>query len=201
MPNEAIDEQAAGGIGNLAFYRMCSEFPFHGDVGQVRNKLMFISRVYSVARGLGGKWDQLAQAIVAKRDKLDEAIANAAREPFMCNAKAVVKAHRCLDKITCSTLTESGLPASGRASFASKYLHFHAPDAFPILDRFAVAGLRDRTPGFRAVKREAQPYEEFCERFEFYISSSGRAGDSLRHIDIELVELGRNLFTKKYREK
>lgn len=193
MPYEAIDEAAAGGIGNLAFYRMCGDFPSHGDLAQVRSKLIFISRVYSVARGLGGKWDQLAQAIVAKRDELDEAIANAACEPFLSNTEAVMKAHRCLDKITCSTLKKHGVSASGRASFASKYLHFHAPDAFPILDRFALAGLRYRTPGFRTLKRDAQPYERFCERFAVYASSQGAAARSLRHIDIELVQLGRSL--------
>ena len=200
MPHEAIYEQAAGGIGNLAFYRMCGEFPSHDDVARVRSKLIFISRVYSVSRGLGGKWDQLAEAIVLDCDKLDQAIAKAAGGPFMCNVKAVVKAHRRLDKITCSTLTKNGVSASGRASFASKYLHFHAPDAFPILDRFAVAGLKFRTPGFRTAKLDAQPYERFCERFAFYVSSSGRARDSLRHIDIELVELGRKLSTSKHRE-
>jgi hypothetical protein len=39
MPNETDTADAASGIGNLAFYRMCEEFPLHNDQDEVSDKL------------------------------------------------------------------------------------------------------------------------------------------------------------------
>lgn len=191
MPNEANLIAAAGGVGNLAFYRMCAEFSTHENVDYVRSKIMFISRVYSVSRGLGGQWDKLAKAIAKRHDKLDVLISAARSEPFPSSLKAACKAHAFLDRLTCTQLRNSGISASGRASFASKYLHFHAPDAFPILDTVASRGLRSLTPGFRTSLQKPAPYPRFCERLAHYVTGSGKSNTSLRHIDQQLLAAGR----------
>ena len=191
MPGETETADAAFGIGNLAFYRMCAEFPLHNDRDEVFNKLVFISRVYSVARGLGGEWDSLAKAIVQNGTKLDEKILRARKKPFFQNVDAVVKCHSYLDRLVCSRLAKAGQTAHGRASFASKYLHFHAPDAFPILDTLACSGLREQTRGFRTSLKEPTPYARFCERLAHYVQKDRLETISLRHIDTQLVKLGR----------
>ncbi|MBC2666583.1 hypothetical protein H7F51_13750 [Novosphingobium flavum] len=191
MPNETIDSIAAGGIGNLAFYRMCAECGTHDNIQHVRDKLVFISRVYSVSRGLGGQWDALACAMVDRFAKLGELIETAQRTFFPTSLKAACEAHAFLDHLTCTQLINSGISASGRASFASKYLHFHAPDAFPILDTVASRGLRSLTPGFRTGMQKPAPYPRFCERLAHYMAVNGKQGTSLRHIDQELLAAGR----------
>jgi hypothetical protein len=191
MPNETNDIIAARGIGNLAFYRMCAEHGTHDDVEHVRDKLVFISRVYSVSRGLGGQWDALAETLVDNFAKLDKLIEAARCAPFPTSRKAPCEAHAFLDRLTCTQLKNSGIAASGRASFASKYLHFHAPDAFPILDTVASQGLRSLTPGFRTSIQNPAPYPRFCERLAHYVAGSGKSGTSLRHIDQELLAAGR----------
>jgi hypothetical protein len=196
MPNETQDISAAGGIGNLAFYRMCSEFSTHGNKDYVRSKLQFISRVYSVSRGLGGQWDELAEAIVKTRKELDALIHAARVAPFLTNMPAVLKAHEELDRLTCETLVAADVPAKDRSSFASKYLHFHAPDAFPILDSFASKGLTSLTPGFRTSLENPSRYARFCERLAHYMTAEGKSAKSLRSIDTKLVKKGRALSEK-----
>jgi hypothetical protein len=193
MPNETDTADAASGIGNLAFYRMCEEFPLHNDQDEVSDKLVFISRVYSVARGLGGEWKALAKEIVQNGVKLDEKIAISRSKPFLHNIDAVTKCHSYLNELTCRVLSNAGQPANNRASFASKYLHFHAPDAFPIMDALACSGLRKRTQGFRTSLEEPTPYVRFCERLAHHVREKRLEAISLRHIDKQLVAVGREI--------
>ena len=193
MPNETVNKEAADGVGNLAFYRMCADFPDHRDENVVWQKVLFIARVYSVSRGLGGKWDALSKALVKHADKLDRKLAKARRLPFGVNMESVLKCHNFLDKLVCETIRGEARNVHGRASFTSKYLHFHAPDSFPILDQHALRGLQSLTaecPGYRA---DGPPYERFCKRFEYYLHSMGTQKESLRQIDTRLVDIGKQL--------
>lgn len=192
MPNEHIDAGSAWGIGNLAFYRMCFENPNHNDWEVVADKILFISRVYSVSRGLGGQWEPLTNAVVKNGDQLDRLINVARKSQFPRGLHAITSAHTFLDQLTCNTLKKAGLDAKGRASFASKYLHFHAPDTFPILDILALRSLKARTPGFRTQIGNPTPYERYCERLAYYIKDETRLQKvSLRHIDRELYLEGK----------
>lgn len=191
MPNEIRNMEAAQGIGNLAFYRMCAEYPNHDNREIIWDKILFISRVYSVSRGLGGEWAALAKAIQRKGAKLDAKITDARRLPFLRSIEKVIETHAYLDRIVCETLDSAGNVANGRASFVSKYLHFHAPDAFPILDTLAWAGLKQLTPGFRTAIEQPTPYARFCERFAHLMRAERLEKTSLRHIDQRLLALAR----------
>lgn len=191
MPNEIKSIEAARGVGNLAFYRMCAEYPNHDDREIIWDKILFISRVYSVSRGLGGEWEALAKAIQRKGTKLDAKIADARRLPFLRSIETVIETHAYLDRIVCKTLDSAGNVANGRASFVSKYLHFHAPDAFPILDTLAWAALKQLTPGFRTAIERPTPYARFCERFARLMRAERLEETSLRHIDHKLLALAR----------
>lgn len=196
MPRETTSTVAADGIGNLAFYRMCAEFPANDNVEQVFDKLLFIARVYSVARGLRGNWAELSKAIVKKTDDVDRRIEAAKRKAFPANMAAALEAHEFLDRIVCKTLRKCEGVAEqvhGRPSLVSKYLHFHAPDAFPILDADATRGLIKLTPGFRTSLDDPRPYDRFCERFAHFVRENGLRKMSLRHIDNELLRIGRGL--------
>jgi hypothetical protein len=59
--------------------------------------------------------------------------------------------------------------AEGKRSLASKYLHFHRPDIFPLFDQRAAVGIRRVTPrgkrsGKLAAKHPDAKYKAFCER-------------------------------------
>lgn len=178
MPDECERVEAAGGIGNLALYRLCAEFPGHDNQDYVRSKLQIISRFYSVSRGLGGKWDKLSEAFVKCEETLCSNIEAASAGPFLENCAQVQTAHKFVDSLTCRTLKKAKVKAKGRASFASKYLHFYAPDSFPILDSLALAGLKDATPDFRRTGASERPYELFCERLAYFIRKEGREKES-----------------------
>ncbi|WP_199555360.1 hypothetical protein [Sandaracinobacteroides hominis] len=170
---------------------MCDEFPLHDDVRIVKDKLVFISRVYSVSRGLGGRWGELSTSLYNCRHQIDEEIAERRRHQFINDVASVVKVHGMLNQIVCKTLGVHGHVAHGRASFSSKYLHFHAPDAFPIFDTLSWAGLRALTPGFRSEVPQPAPYHRFCERLSHYIGQGRAEQMSLREIDTILVQQGR----------
>ncbi|MCW2391955.1 hypothetical protein [Sphingobium sp. B11D3A] len=196
MPNESLDEIAAFGIGNLSFYRMCSDFRTHENFDRVSNKLIFISRVYSVARGLGGRWEEISNAIVSKSGEIDEMISAVSQYEFLENVDEVVRCHQYLDDIVCNTLREFEVNSVQRASFSSKYLHFHAPDSFPLLDSLAKTGLASLTQGFRTKLKSPKPYARFCERLEYFMTEQKLEGTSLRHIDTFLVDKGRSARAK-----
>lgn len=189
MPNEASNWQAAGSVGNFAFYRMCADFPSHNDQDAVAQKMLFIARVYSVARGLGKDYEKLAKAVCVSFAELDLLIDRAKERDFPDGMKRVLKCHAFLDDAVCGALKGGNRTVHGRASFCSKYLHFHAPDAFPIYDSFANEGLRSKTPRLR-FSGDTPPYTRFCTRFALYLNEHGR-GRSLRTIDSELTERGR----------
>lgn len=193
MPNESDTVEAAHGVGNLAFYRMCRDFPAHDQWEVVYDKVLFIARVYSVGRNMGGQWEAIAQAIVQIGAKLDKHLAELDGTLFPDNSKRVVKVHAMLDEAVCKALQTKGIDAKGRPSFASKYLHFHRPDAFPILDSLAKAGLASKTGDFKTKRCKPKDYPVFCERLAEYMKRPKIVGRSLRHIDTKLVTLGRHI--------
>lgn len=143
---------------------MCRDYPNHDKPELVRNKMIFIARVYSVARNMGGKWDEMANAVVCIHEELDHALNALDGSRFPDSVDAVISVHAMLDKGVCNVLKKNDTETPLRHSFSSKYLHFHRPDAFPILDSFAKLGLASKTPHFRTKLRKPTPYAAFCKR-------------------------------------
>lgn len=199
MPNEVTCEKAAFGIGNLALYRMCDGWPSHNDADHVQNKLIYISRVYSVSRNLGAQWESITASILNIGKELDAKLDALRTSKFPECRQATIEAHALFDKAVCTALINAGLDGKdgksvrGRPSLASKYLHFHAPDAIPILDSLAWAGLQSLTPRYRSgLKPEAPIYLRFTKRLEDFVASSSEwQSKSLREIDTDLVKIGR----------
>jgi len=195
------DADHAGGIANAALYAMCQRWPTHTNVSQTADKLKLISRFYEVSRNLGGAYEAIANALADPDIGIDNQLKNLQNSSFPKCKDLVVKLHRDLDDVVCKQIPSPRPDKSGkraglekrvqsRASFLSKYLHFHAPDAFPILDRHAEAALTKRSrlkDGEGALGR----YEKFCLRLERSIGSPDLRGLTLRQIDQILLAEGR----------
>ena len=80
---------------------------------------------------------------------------------------------------------EPGWKPRNHASFASKYLHFHRPNAFPIMDTFAKGGLRCARVG-----GSFNSYDDFCRGVVRYVENI-EEGWTPRSIDRHLVCRGR----------
>jgi hypothetical protein len=84
--------------------------------------------------------------------------------------------------------------AKGKRSLASKYLHFHRPDVFPLFDSQAAKGIGRVTPRKRISKLAAKDadakYKAFCERYLWFLETiRKRFGRRLspRHADTLLL--------------
>ncbi|SEP82439.1 hypothetical protein SAMN05428969_1071 [Devosia sp. YR412] len=156
------DLAAAGGLANTTLYRMAAENPGHADARLVADKLLVIGRVYSAAvtRGAGQRdhlneqlprklYDHLAERLVRVNSTLDGQLAqlNKIDRIDVDNLAAVVECHRFLNGELVQSIKDWQGPnrsreVQARDSFVSKYLHFHAPMAFFILDSLARNALR-----------------------------------------------------------
>lgn len=160
-------------MGNTVLYRMVRDYPDHKDPAIVQDKMLIIGRVYSasVTRGGGSKGEEseskadglyhhLAQAVVEKGDELDQMIeqCRSIERVSFENLETVAKVHQFLNGIIVASIKgwrgsggEGVRGVHGRISFVSKYLHFHAPMAFFILDSIVVETLKFlRMPRSRA---------------------------------------------------
>lgn len=87
--------------------------------------------------------------------------------------------------------------ATGKRSLASKYLHFHRPDIFPILDSRASGGIRKVTPDARQIPKLGAcsgdaAYLSFCARSAWLIQQVRRKFRirlSLRQLDNLLLAI------------
>lgn len=202
MAGESITAEAAGGIGNLALYRMCAETPFHEDCKAISDKVLVIGRVYaaSPARGMEaddqiGFIDSLAAHLHAYRDRLDPPLLGLQSRVFPECINEVIQLHKFVDEVIVrfsadwQTCRAQKRKVHARASFTSKYLHFHAPDAFPILDKYSELGVFTLQPKIRAPKLSR--YERFCNAVASLTHERGFAAGSLRTLDTDLVARGR----------
>ena len=114
------------------------------------------------------------------------------------NASKIARLHSrfvCeLRKLTAAWLSETNhmrkqekkdVKVRSNRSFVSKYLHFHLPNAFPILDSVAVAGLRENE-----IKVDAGNYEKYCQAI-LRFANDKMPGETLRAIDHCLYADGR----------
>jgi len=167
-PDWTRDAPAAGGMGNTVLYKMVQDFPNHSCPDIVRDKMLIIGRVYSAAvtRGAGlkgsevednegGLYGHLADRIVAKGGELDKRIDSCRNygRVNLANVHSVIEAHAFLNGIIVEGIkawrgqeSTSERNVWARASFVSKYLHFHVPMAFFILDSIVSATLKNLRP-------------------------------------------------------
>jgi len=159
------DFSAEGGYLNRTLYQMCSDKPLHDDVEIVAAKIQLIGRAYSVTPGRGaGKRNEngkrahfnrgLARHIVEYVRDLDQQIAEASNLGRISwhNLSRQTEIHDSFSSKVGAFACDCGIRANGRAirnrsSFASKYLHFHAPMAFFIQDSIIEAAIRNEEFG------------------------------------------------------
>lgn len=158
----AKDQGATGGFGNTVLYRMVAENPRHDVPGVIKGKMLIIGRVYSAAvtRGAGEKnnentnladnlYDHLAKTIMKKHKAIDECIGecNNMGRASSSNIRYIIETHSFLNGIIVDGINkwrkEGNREVNNRTSFTSKYLHFHAPMAFFILDSIVQKKLQE----------------------------------------------------------
>ncbi len=154
---------------NQVLYKMCIDTPHHDDAAVNAGKIIIIGRTYAASpqRGAGKAsnskddfFNEMGKAlqksdIDVRLEQIDSSLRfNQAMLP------AVVKAHEFLVSLLLEATrhwAEDGGTPREQQSFASKYLHFHRPNAFPIMDGRAKAGLRRHR--FRGAYSS---YDRFC---------------------------------------
>jgi hypothetical protein len=194
------DPETAGPFENQILYAMCRDNPAHGDPYVTAGKITAIGRIYAAApergAGSGREASPLAHAIGVRllNSPLDERLeAIAFAERFSeANRAQVVQAHQLLvDEVALATrawstaFDDEDRSPRNHASFASKYLHFHRPNAFPIMDSYAKAGLL-----CTGLNGPFDNYERFCAGFAKHIEDQV-LGWTPRSIDTRLVIRGR----------
>ena len=195
MPDEARSREAAGGYGNFVLYRMCADEPGHDDLAVVRSKARTIAKVYEVSRNLGKDYTLIAKVLCAKKLALDDLLKDLSRAEFSEETLSlIVNAHQKVDMALCRKLEakSDNRAVHSRASFVSKYLHFHRPDTFPILDSIAEKDLQSRVgrlprSEFGLTGKSAR-YERFCRGILVLQSAKKFRTKSLREIDDILLD-------------
>lgn len=211
MHLEAQNIDAAGGYGNFILYRMCAEEPRHRDKKKdrcfVQSKARTIAKVYDVSRNLGNEYEAIANVLCGEELGLDRALTKLAKLRLnVSTLPTVVKLHGKMDRLVCANLqpSRSKRAVHSRASFVSKYLHFHNPAVFPILDSLAEAAIKKRfssrlPKASVGGKWSSVRYERFCRAIMKAQEEGDLAGKSLREMDIILVEEGKALRARRKR--
>lgn len=192
--------EIAGSFENQILYAMCRDYPAHDNPYVTAGKITVIGRIYAAApergAGSGRETSPHAHAIgnrlsKSSLDKCLRAITFAERFSDL-NRVQVVQAHRLLvDEVLLATRAWSTSFDDGdrsprnQASFSSEYLHFHRPNAFPIMDKYARAGLH-----CAGLKGPFDNYERFCAGFAEHVEDQ-EPGWTPRKIDTRLVIRGR----------
>lgn len=209
--NYATDFTASGAqnFGNMVLYRMCKDEPRHNIPEVVTGKLWLIGRAYAASpqRGAGEApegasddfFEYLAQinreswlALDAHLDQLTET-----NEFSAASLPLIVRVHwefmnLVSEAIRTRRLQPGRQPRSNR-SFASKYLHFHRPDHFPIYDSYVTAALSRETKKNDLVgcpeDRVDPSYAQLCRRILAYRASHPQL--TLRQLDQRLYDIQR----------
>lgn len=137
------DERKRWEFGNEILYRMCRENPFHNDPDIIAGKIWLIGRSYAAAIERGRQnstsksgddfyYEDVAPTIQGIGFKLDKML----KDPKLnghCLEDETLKATLSLHGFLTSSFSKVNGKRTQR-SLASKYLHFHRPDAFFIYD-------------------------------------------------------------------
>jgi hypothetical protein len=192
----------AWSAGDAVLYRLCSKQSDHREVLQVVAKLWLIGRAYSAAierhpsahdsAPIAIKDYYLRAAALLKRSDLDDHLSGLSQDPkTLEDLIPALEAHACL------VLSLRSLSGIDQYSFASKYLHFHRPKWFFILDSIALRGLgslsvraRVRLPNYVGHAE----YRKFVARawhIREGLASDGHPRLSPRELDRLLLKYGK----------
>lgn len=205
------DNLIAGSFVNRVLYRMCKENPGHDDPIVTAGKIDAIGRIYAASPERGAGTEGLAPVTVVRaiaerlaKSNLDDRIRGIDFGQRISPElrTQVSELHKMLvDEIVGATgdwskkNSTAGWKPRRHDSFASKYLHFHRPNAFPIMDKFAKNGL------LGAGERGAfGGYKSFCRAFLKYAEKQG-PNWTPRSLDPDLVEKGRQHLDHKALQK
>jgi hypothetical protein len=183
---------------DAVLYRMCADFPEHLEPSDIIAKVWIIGRAYAApverGRSNGGTSERFYQERVVPavaKVGLDHTLAriDPGRQCVSTSdTESLLSAH--------SSLMDAFASASGRAnrSLASKYLHFHRPLFFPILDARAETAMRSMMEGTtdRAFPSGDPTYRWFVARYitlRAWISSELGVALTPRQIDRLLLML------------
>lgn len=199
LARSAVDD--AWSAGDAVLYRLCSEHPNHRDKLQVVAKLWLIGRAYSAGierrptaqdpQPLAVKEYYLRVAATLMKSDLDAQLSRLRGYP------------QALEDLIPALVAHGGLVRSLRSvsgidqySFASKYLHFHRPDWFFILDSLALHGLgrlgvrsRTRLPN-KIGNDEYRRFVARAWRLREDLVSSGHSHLRIRELDRLLLHWG-----------
>ncbi len=135
-------------IGNKVLYDMCIDHPAHVDPDEVQAKLWLIGRAYAatIERGATYPGNVMARSVeLLLGSDIDQRIAS------VRTIKHLERQHLAEVLDLHGYLVDKLKEATGivKRSLASKYLHFHAPQAFFIYDSIAAGNLRKELKRFR----------------------------------------------------
>lgn len=196
------DQTLSGPFENQILYRMCHDHGDHDDPYVTAGKVIAIGRIYAASPERGGGKGPPDDITIfrAVADRLKTCGLDAQLASFNHNTplsaellQSAIKAHNWLvTQISDATkgwsttaITKGDWAPRQHRSFASKYLHFHRPNIFPIMDRYSEAGLR-----CGGAKLNGMDYQRFCDAFETHLTNIHRRW-TLREIDRDLVAKGR----------
>lgn len=169
QPN-ALDNPDMWNWGNEVLYRMCREESGHAKLDAIIGKVWLIGRVYAAAieRGAGRHADFYSTRVASMMKDSDIDIWIASVRPIeRVTSENVAEVLRVHQQVTSLFNLISGLE---KRSLASKYLHFHQPNAFFIFDTMANAKLREslKRQRFKVPTEFDTPYAEFVYRCLWY---------------------------------
>lgn len=194
-------QQRTDYLGNTILYEMCKRYPLHTDINEIYSKIWLIGRSYAAAierkagtfivQGHDFVLEQAAPKI--KENKQIDAWINSVKNISRLNNLNLRFSLECHKNVTDLFKIITGL---GKRSLASKYLHFHAPDAFFLYDSLASLRIRKLLKGQEkpvALKGFDNEYAMFCAlclQYREQLEKQLNMQITPRQLDMELLGYG-----------
>lgn len=204
-----VNDRAIAGdhFENQILYRMCFDFPKHDDPYVTEGKMVCIGRTYAASpdRGAGKPSEEQTSliatiAVELSKTNIDNRLDGLRFETRFSRdiVEEVIDIHLMLNTLIKRCIENSNDDVSksvNRESFCSKYLHFHRPNAFPILDKYANDGIRSCFPRVRVGGQRGNPpsnpgYARFCQLVLKFVDE-GRAGQDWTPRSIDKILLAK----------
>ena len=179
-------------FGNERLYELCRRYPGHKDPSHSIAKVLLIGRAYSAAverksapKGADQLYEKVGRAM--RKSRLDRLLRELpdGRRSWPERLAYAIQVHAYLMKVW------GAAGAKGKRSLASKYLHFHRRDIFPMFDSRAAAAIKKVTPDNTHIDRLPvvsgdTTYKAFCERYAWLLQHIRREFNmrlTLRRVD------------------
>lgn len=158
------------GIGNDVLYEMCKKYPLHKDVSEVVAKIFLIGRSYAAAIERSENthiYEEKIPVLVYRHGtEIDSALVECKKENLLTIFSTYELILRCFHDVS----------GKWNRSLASKYLHFHQPENFYIMDSRAKKGLSELLKIYPTIsnakneeKKQYSVPKESAEYMNFYL--------------------------------